>query len=749
MIISGITPTAEETSIKVEGTGTATITDMTVELVPNPDHFEDAYPSDSEGQEDSDSETSTDSDDELDVVKDLVTKIKNLEISKKDASEERNSALSRLNLLENYGRTLGVSRPDDLEQCIEMYRTERVKAFEAHKAGEIALSDIDQDLARSKKEKNKLIKKSNKSKQATLIVKMKEREKKRRARWSKATEKQRLKKERSKFWPRFVYRVALNLDTNVSMTPSSSRRGSIDSRLKTPMSSSIHEPSTPDATDASYSGSDPCKVSLSVSYITSSASWAPRYDVSMSSPTKSGTIVYRAEFKNTTSETWQDTQVTLSTSQTHFLGLAEAIPQVQPWHIRLAKGFGEFANDNALYSRSEQQNKHNPQGLFQNKPQQSRSSLFGLDKPTKSSRSSNNPFPPPPGSLSSSVFGNPAAPSQAHVPSTGGLFGATGTSSGFSGSNLFQPQQPHSLQAVTQQSFGQVQAQPNIAIPLQRRADTESDELKHDIDETTIVPTDAALSFEESTWEESGLTATYTIPGSRTIVPSYTTRRHKIASIPLSTIDLSHVIVPKLRAAAFLKARLRNTSSTTLLKGPAGLTLDGSFLGNSSIPRSSPGEAFVLNLGADPAINVVYSKPTVRRSQTGVFQKEGSCIYSRSCILTNTKNDAVIQALVTDQIPVSEDDKLKVEVLVPGGLYKEGDVVKAGQGQINEGTGKKGSTYAEKGGVKGEGKWGKATAKLKKEGEVEWDIKLNPGQGVKLELEYEAKFPSGDGIVGV
>lgn len=31
----------------------------------------------------------------------------------------------------------------------------------------------------------------------------------------------------------------------------------------------------------------------------------------------------------------------------------------------------------------------------------------------------------------------------------------------------------------------------------------------------------------------------------------------------------------------------------------------------------------------------------------------------------------------------------------------------------------------------------------------EWDVELDPGQGVKLELEYEARFPGREGNLGV
>ena len=228
------------------------------------------------------------------------------------------------------------------------------------------------------------------------------------------------------------------------------------------------------------------------------------------------------------------------------------------------------------------------------------------------------------------------------------------------------------------------------------------------------------------------LTSTYDIPGLRTVAPSFTTRRHKIASVHLKDVHLSYVLVPKLRAAAFLKARLRNTSSVALLRGPAGLTLDGSFLGNTNLPRCSAGEHFHLSLGVDPSVNVTYSKPVVKRSQTGVFTKEGSGVYTRTCTITNTKSNCAIEGTVLDQVPVSEEERLRVEVLQPAGLRSEGDAVKTGTGVVG----------------KGMEKWGKATALMKKGGEVAWEVKIEAGRGAKLVLEYEAKFPSAETIVG-
>ncbi|KAL2040927.1 hypothetical protein N7G274_006385 [Stereocaulon virgatum] len=200
-------------------------------------------------------------------------------------------------------------------------------------------------------------------------------------------------------------------------------------------------------------------------------------------------------------------------------------------------------------------------------------------------------------------------------------------------------------------------------------------------------------------------------------------------------IKFSYLLIPKLRAAAFLKAHFQNTPSIALLKDPAGLTLDGSFLGKTNLPRCSAGVTISLSLGVDPSVNVTYSKPVVERSQTGVFNKEDSSVYTRTCTVTNTRSNRVLEGLVLDQIPVTEDERLTAGVLQLPGLRNEGGVGKTGTGIAALG--------------KPTEKWGRATAVLKKGGEVCWDVMIEPGRGVKLVLEYVARFPSPEVDVGV
>lgn len=359
----GFTPSADENSIKVDGKGSATIADMMVELVANPENFEDVYP-ESDDTEDSEDDQS-ESDSESDATKALADEKKRNDDLITEANEEKKAAASRLAMLESYGRSFEKSRPHDLQSCISAYREERKKAFEAHKESEDKIRVLEKERVKINKQQAKDTKAKMKEKAKASKERSKKLEKKHKLLQEKVAAKRRLKEDRVQFWPRKVYRVTLSLETNSEMTPASSRRGSVESLAKPTRESS---------------SMDACEVSLSVSYITHSAYWSPTYDLSLDTVSSSGVIVYRAEYCNTTSETWKDAQIILSTSQTAFQGLGEPIPTMLPWHIRLSKQFsgtGDSANG-ALMSSYEAENRRKGPTNMLSKPIEPRNVLFGL-----------------------------------------------------------------------------------------------------------------------------------------------------------------------------------------------------------------------------------------------------------------------------------------------------------------------------------------------------------------------------------
>ena len=518
----GFTPTTDENSIKVDGKGSATITDMMVELIPNPENFEDVYPESEDDAEESEDDQS-ESESELPAAKALAEEKTRNDDSIMEANEEKKAAASRLAMLESYGRSFEKDRPDDLESCIVAYREERKKAFEVYKESEHRIKDLEKERARISKCQAKDAKANAKEKAKASKEKMKKLEKKQKSLREKSTAKRRLKEERAQFWPRKVYRVTLSLDTYSELTPASSRRGSVNSLAK-PTSEG--------------SSSEACEISLSVSYITHSAYWSPTYDLSLDTVTDSGLIIYRAEYCNTTSESWKDAQVVLSTSQAAFQGLGEPIPTMLPWHIRLSKE-NSGTGSGALMSHYEIENGRKGASNILSKPIEPRNMLFGLSgmsfAPQQQQASFKGqhqamqnvqrqnqlqqcyvqqqsiPQPPPPQNMAASLFGSSNAVSNV-ASSRSALFGSSNV-----GRTI--PEGDHAAQDYQMQLM-LLEQQNKKRMLLARQ---EQDRLSgaggydEDFDEykaETVVPDLPTLGTQESEWNESGYVHLIEVPSS-------------------------------------------------------------------------------------------------------------------------------------------------------------------------------------------------------------------------------------------
>ncbi|TVY44954.1 Protein F37C4.5, partial [Lachnellula occidentalis] len=751
IVIDGLAPTVDEHSIKVEGTGAATITDVAVDLLPNREVYEDIYPSDSEEEDDEDDEDEA----ELENVamKAVTDKIKRLNSDLLKEQENINSAASRLSICNDFGKSVSTDRPppNDLEKLLKAYNEERVKIYKDHESSTNICESIREHIRKTEKEKTKLAKDLVKANEKKEKEEAKRKEKMMRKKAEIYKEKQRIKAERESFWPKKVYKITINLEPS-TLTPGSSRRSSVDDgdTLVNLATTTFHEPSAAPVKSG--------EISLSLSYITYSASWSPRYDLSLSTLKGAGLLEYGAELKNTTSETWRDAKVVLSTSQTTFSGLSETIPIMQPWHVRLSK-VANAKTDASLMSQSELAAKRKEWSTTTDQSQKPRWEIFGRDN------SARNTFAAQQASFAAQKQAKQSREVQqvvsrhsgpvpqafgAQLASTGGLFGNASARQ----SSAKARQSPSGQQPMASSLFG---SSHGIAEQEEKEDESDGDMGFGLFDDA---PASNSLEFEAGAWEESGMTTTYDVPGLKTLAPSDSTIKHKIAKIDFRNVIFSHIVIGKLRQVAFLKARLRNTSKITLLKGPLGLTLDGAFLGHATFPRCSAGESFSLPLGVDPAININYSKPTVRRSQSGIFNKEDSNVFTRTVVMANTKRNAPCELTVLDQVPVSEDERLRIEITYPRGLKAGGEGVRGGTNALaglpsptsGKGNAKdvRASVYgSDRKEIANNGKWGSAVATAKKGGEVTWNVQLNPGQSVKLVLEYEATFPAGESVIGV
>jgi hypothetical protein len=262
-----------------------------------------------------------------------------------DEKEKIDSAAYRLQICDHFGSTASNNHPapSDLGSIIKAYTDERAKISVDRTRSIVAVGMIKGEIAKCENEKDRLGSVLAKARYEEHKEKTKLTINKVRKMAEAHKERQRIKDERSSFWPKKVYRITISLEPTIQ-TPGSSRPSSIDGNTIVNLATTtFHNPSS----ERLKAG----EISLSLSYITYSASWAPRYDLSLNSLKCTGVLEYGAELKNTTSETWRDAKVVLSTSQTTFSGLNETIPVLHPWHVRLAKGLPD--TDGALFSKTE------------------------------------------------------------------------------------------------------------------------------------------------------------------------------------------------------------------------------------------------------------------------------------------------------------------------------------------------------------------------------------------------------------
>ncbi|MEU7994927.1 DUF4139 domain-containing protein [Micromonospora sp. NPDC049060] len=164
---------------------------------------------------------------------------------------------------------------------------------------------------------------------------------------------------------------------------------------------------------------------------------------------------------------------------------------------------------------------------------------------------------------------------------------------------------------------------------------------------------------------EQGVTAATYRPARPVAVPADgSAHRATIAVLELPA-RLDHVTVPVRATEAHLRATVRNTSSHTLLPGPAAVFHGADFVAATRLPVWAPGEETELALGVDDRVRV--ERKLGRRADTratlGSTRRRD--VEYRISVANHTPRPASVE--VRDQLPVSRDEAVVVResTLVP------------------------------------------------------------------------------------
>jgi hypothetical protein len=143
---------------------------------------------------------------------------------------------------------------------------------------------------------------------------------------------------------------------------------------------------------------------------------------------------------------------------------------------------------------------------------------------------------------------------------------------------------------------------------------------------------------------------------------------HKVTIALLGSLkpELVHYCVPSMSAHVYIQAKTRNASPYPFLpSAKVSVYLDGNFISTSALPQTGAGESFLLFLGVDPALKVEYLPQRTQNMTKGfVFGQQDVRKTFHTTVLHNTK-DMVVRCLVVEQLPISEDEKIVVELLEP------------------------------------------------------------------------------------
>ncbi|HEY6001805.1 MAG TPA: mucoidy inhibitor MuiA family protein [Anaeromyxobacter sp.] len=161
--------------------------------------------------------------------------------------------------------------------------------------------------------------------------------------------------------------------------------------------------------------------------------------------------------------------------------------------------------------------------------------------------------------------------------------------------------------------------------------------------------------------DEGLLSATFTAPRRETVDGSGQPRKIPLARFPLEA-RIARTAAPRVDASAFLTAKAVNETGFPLLAGVAGVYVGAEFVGRAALPATPPGGELELAFGADPRLEIERKLLDRRRESAGLISKDEVVRY-RVRIAVRNRWAAPVALRLLDLLPVSRDEKIKVELL--------------------------------------------------------------------------------------
>ena len=193
------------------------------------------------------------------------------------------------------------------------------------------------------------------------------------------------------------------------------------------------------------------------------------------------------------------------------------------------------------------------------------------------------------------------------------------------------------------------------AAPMLRKVEAAQDKDQYDL------PRQRA-DEQQAVAEIGDFQATFKIPGRVSLGAAEGAKSLRIASMSVPA-DLAVRAAPVQDPTAFLEASFKQTDDTTLLPGKVAIYRDGVFVGRGKLAASAKDDIVRLGFGADDKVKV--ERAVLKRNEGSAGLLVTTSKTDERAFKTTVRNghDFPIHVAIEDQLPVSENDEIVVEML--------------------------------------------------------------------------------------
>jgi uncharacterized protein (TIGR02231 family) len=173
---------------------------------------------------------------------------------------------------------------------------------------------------------------------------------------------------------------------------------------------------------------------------------------------------------------------------------------------------------------------------------------------------------------------------------------------------------------------------------------------------------DERAAEQEAAVEANGFQVTFKIPGRVSIGAAEGAKSLRIATATIAP-DLVVRSVPVIDPTAFLEASFKQGEDAPLLPGRVSIYRDGAFVGRGQMAAASKDETVRLGFGADDKVKI--ERTVLKRNEGSAGLIVTTSKTDERAFKTSVRNghDFPIKIAIEDQLPVSENEEIVVEML--------------------------------------------------------------------------------------